>query len=43
VNLDELRKYCAAATEIPGTGHNAHVEAPASIVALAERLACEAQ
>ncbi len=43
VTLDELRKYCAAATEIPGTGHNAHVEAPASIVALAERLACEAQ
>jgi pimeloyl-ACP methyl ester carboxylesterase len=43
VTLDELRVHCAAAIEIPDTGHNAHVESPASIVALSECLASEAR
>ncbi len=42
VTLAELRKYCAAAVDVPGTGHNAHVESPGSIVALSDRLAGEA-
>ena len=44
VTLDQLRTHCAAvAIEIPGTGHNAHVESPGSIVALSERLASESR
>jgi hypothetical protein len=43
VTLDQLRTHCAAAIEIPGTGHNAHVETPGSIVALSERLASESR
>ena len=42
VTLDQLRTHCAAAVEIPGIGHNAHVESPAAVVALSERLAGEA-
>jgi pimeloyl-ACP methyl ester carboxylesterase len=38
VTLEELRAHCAAALNIPDTGHNAHVESPGSILALAERL-----
>ena len=36
VTLEQLRAHCGAALEIPGTGHNAHVESPASIVALSD-------
>jgi pimeloyl-ACP methyl ester carboxylesterase len=43
VTLDQLRAHCATAIEIPGTGHNAHVETPGSIVALSERLASESR
>jgi hypothetical protein len=43
VTLDQLRSHCAAALEIPGTGHNVHVEAPGSIVALSERLIGESR
>ena len=39
VTLDELRRHCPKALEIPRTGHNAHVEAPAVIVALVRSLA----
>jgi pimeloyl-ACP methyl ester carboxylesterase len=35
VSLDELRQYCADASDIAAAGHNAHVEAPARIVELA--------
>ena len=41
VTLAELGKYCAAAVDLPGAGHNAHVESPGSIVALSDRLASE--
>jgi pimeloyl-ACP methyl ester carboxylesterase len=43
VTLDQLRAHCATAIDIPGTGHNAHVETPGSIVALSERLASESR
>jgi thiamine monophosphate kinase len=43
VTLEQLRRHCGAALEIPGTGHNAHVESPASIVALCARLPSEAR
>ena len=43
VTLAELQKYCAAAVDIAGTGHNAHVESPAAIVALSDGLASEAR
>jgi pimeloyl-ACP methyl ester carboxylesterase len=43
VTLDQLRSHCAAALEIPGTGHNVHVEAPGSIVALSDRLIGESR
>jgi pimeloyl-ACP methyl ester carboxylesterase len=32
VTLEELHAYCAQAFDIAGTGHNAHVEAPATFV-----------
>jgi pimeloyl-ACP methyl ester carboxylesterase len=32
VSLDELRRYCPAAFDLAGTGHNTHVEAPAALV-----------
>jgi pimeloyl-ACP methyl ester carboxylesterase len=38
VTLEQLRVHCAAAVDIPGTGHNAHVESPGSILALREQL-----
>jgi len=38
VALSELRAHCAAAVDIEGAGHNAHVESPPAIVALAGRL-----
>lgn len=38
VTLEELRVHCAAALDIPNTGHNAHVESPGSMLDLAERL-----
>jgi len=41
VTLGELREHCAAATDIEGTGHNAHVESPPAIVALSRRLGRE--
>jgi pimeloyl-ACP methyl ester carboxylesterase len=37
VTLDELRAYCPQALDLANTGHNAHVEAPAEIVALEQR------
>jgi pimeloyl-ACP methyl ester carboxylesterase len=39
MTLDELRRYSAAATDIAGTGHNAHVQAPAAVLELADGLA----
>jgi pimeloyl-ACP methyl ester carboxylesterase len=39
VSLQELRVHDPRAHEIPGTGHNAHIEDPAAIVAALERLA----
>ena len=38
VSLDELRTHSPQARSIPGTGHNAHVEDPAAVVALLEQL-----
>lgn len=38
VTLEELRMHCAAAFDIPNAGHNAHVESPGSILALAAHL-----
>ena len=43
MTLEHLRAHCPAALEIPGTGHNAHVESPAAIVALSERVASAAR
>ena len=39
MTLEQLRTHCPAALEIPGTGHNAHVESPRAIAAFSERLA----
>jgi|SRR6516164_4175311 pimeloyl-ACP methyl ester carboxylesterase len=39
VSLQELRAHAPQAREIPGVGHNAHVEDPAAVVALLEQLA----
>src|SRR6516225_10075613 len=38
VSLQELGRHAAQACDIPGAGHNAHVEDPAAVVALLERL-----
>jgi len=38
VSLDELRRYDGQARDVPGAGHNAHVEDPAAVVALLEQL-----
>jgi pimeloyl-ACP methyl ester carboxylesterase len=38
VSLEELRTHAPHACSIPGTGHNAHVEDPAAVVALLEQL-----
>ena len=38
VSLEELRTHAPQAQSIPGTGHNAHVEDPAAVVALLEQL-----
>jgi pimeloyl-ACP methyl ester carboxylesterase len=38
VSLQELRVYDPRAQEIPGTGHNAHLEDPAAVLAALERL-----
>jgi pimeloyl-ACP methyl ester carboxylesterase len=41
MTIEQLRAHCPSALEIPDAGHNAHVEAPAAIVALDSRLAGE--
>jgi pimeloyl-ACP methyl ester carboxylesterase len=38
VSLQELRAHASQAHDIPGAGHNAHVEVPAAVVALLEQL-----
>ena len=38
VSLQELRTHAAQAHDIPGTGHNAHIEDPAAVLALLEQL-----
>src|SRR5215469_494471 len=38
VSLQELGMHAAQACDIPGAGHNAHVEDPGAVVALLERL-----
>jgi pimeloyl-ACP methyl ester carboxylesterase len=38
VSLQELRLHTPQACDIPGTGHNAHIEDPAAVVALLEQL-----
>jgi pimeloyl-ACP methyl ester carboxylesterase len=38
VSMDELRLYCRDAHEIAGAGHNAHVEKPAELVGVLERV-----
>jgi pimeloyl-ACP methyl ester carboxylesterase len=38
VSLRELRAHTPQARDIPGTGHNAHIEDPAAVVALLEQL-----
>ena len=38
VSLEELRMHAPWADDIPGAGHNAHVEDPRAVVALLERL-----
>lgn len=38
VSLAELRRHQPEACELPGLGHNAHVERPSAIVALLEQL-----
>jgi pimeloyl-ACP methyl ester carboxylesterase len=38
VSLQELRAHAPQACEIPGAGHNAHVEDPQAVVALLEQL-----
>jgi pimeloyl-ACP methyl ester carboxylesterase len=38
VSLQELRAHDPQAHEIPGTGHNAHLEDPAAVLAALERL-----
>ena len=38
VSLEELGRHAVQACDIPGAGHNAHVEDPAAVVALLERL-----
>jgi len=38
VTLEELRRHAARACDIPGVGHNAHLENPRAVVALLEQL-----
>ena len=38
VSTPELRAFCERVHEVPGAGHNAHVEKPAAIVELFEKL-----
>ena len=38
VSLEELRMHARQACDIPGAGHNAHIEDPGAVVALLERL-----
>jgi pimeloyl-ACP methyl ester carboxylesterase len=38
VSLEELGRYAACACDIDGSGHNAHIEDPRSVIALLERL-----
>jgi pimeloyl-ACP methyl ester carboxylesterase len=38
VTFEELRAHCAAALDVPDTGHNAHVESPGSILRLVGQL-----
>jgi hypothetical protein len=37
VSLAELRDHAAHAVDLPGLGHNAHVEDPRMVAALCER------
>jgi pimeloyl-ACP methyl ester carboxylesterase len=39
VSLQELQTHAPRARDIPGAGHNVHVEDPAAVVALLEQLA----
>jgi len=39
VSLQELQTHAPRAQDIPGAGHNVHVEDPAAVVALLEQLA----
>jgi pimeloyl-ACP methyl ester carboxylesterase len=39
VSLQELRMHAPQAREIPGAGHNAHIEDPRAVVVLLEQLA----
>ncbi len=41
VSLEELREYDPRARDIPGVGHNVHVEDPRAVVALLDQLAAE--
>jgi pimeloyl-ACP methyl ester carboxylesterase len=38
VSLQELRTHAPQARDIPGAGHNAHIENPGAVVALLEQL-----
>jgi pimeloyl-ACP methyl ester carboxylesterase len=38
VSFEELRAHARQAYEIPGTGHNAHVEDPRAVLGLIEVL-----
>ena len=38
VSLEELRAHAREAHDIPGTGHNAHVEDPRAVLGLIEVL-----
>ncbi len=38
VSLEELRAHTLQAHDIPGTGHNAHVEDPRAVLGLIEVL-----
>jgi pimeloyl-ACP methyl ester carboxylesterase len=38
VSLQELRMHAPQACDIPGAGHNAHIEDPGAVVALLEQL-----
>jgi pimeloyl-ACP methyl ester carboxylesterase len=41
VSLEELRRHVQQACDIPGAGHNAHVEDPRAVIALLDQLAAD--